>query len=245
MIYVYDGTFEGFLTALAVIRQTGGTLDGITRTPPSCGSLFAETTEVGTDQDMAVRFAAGVAAAISPSVLSFAFRAFLAESSGGELLIHRYLEFGRLKGRQLDGMLSHERVAPVHRLAGKVGREAHRMKGFVRFREVRGGIFYAQLEPDHHVLPLIARHFADRFRDQNWIIHDLRRGKGVIHDAASGEWVLTDLGVDIPPEATDRELDFQRLWKGYFEHVSVGERLNLRLQQNKLPLKYRRHLVEF
>ena len=108
-------------------------------------------------------------------------------------------------------MLADVRVAPVHRLAQRVGREAHRMLGFVRFREVREGFYYAPLEPDHHVLPLIASHFADRFSDQHWVIHDLRRGRGIVHDANRREWLLTGLALCAGPEFSARELDFQEL----------------------------------
>ena len=118
------------------------------------------------------------------------------------------------------------------------------MKGFVRFREVRGGFYYAQLEPDHDVLPLIARHFADRFRDQHWVIHDLRREKGIIHDATRRDWVMTPIELNTLPEFTEQELDVQGLWKSYFMHIAVEERRNPELQRSKLPLKYRRHLVE-
>ena len=244
MIYVYDGTFEGLLTVLATLRDCRAEPADITAVIPPCADLFHGVREVGTEPELAERLAAEIERRVSPSALATIFRAFLAEAPGGEMLIYRYLELGRQVGRGVDGMLSHDRVAPVRRLARAVGREAHRMKGFVRFREVRGGFYYAGLDPDYYVLPLIARHFADRFRDQNWVIHDLRRGKGIVHDAARREWVPADIELTARPELAARELDFQGLWQSYFAHTAVKERQNLRLQRSRLPLKHRRHLVE-
>ena len=65
------------------------------------------------------------------------------------------------------------------------------MLGFLRFEELSGGVLYAQMEPPYAVLPLIAPHFADRLRQENWIIHDLKRGLLALH-RAGGWWVLTD-----------------------------------------------------
>lgn len=245
LISIYDGTFDGLLTVLATARDTGNTPDDITPVHPLCPGLFQSVEEVGTDPELASLFAAEIERRISPVALKTVFRAFLAGQPGGEMLICRYLELGHKVGSRLGGMLGHERVAPVIALARAVAREAHRMKGFVRFREVQGGFYYAPLEPDHDVLPLIAGHFADRFHDQHWVIHDLRRGRGLIHDAGWREWVLTGIGLDGAPAFTERELDFQALWRRCFAQLAVRERLNFKLQSSRIPRKHRRHLVEF
>jgi probable DNA metabolism protein len=244
MIYVYDGTFAGLLTTLADVRQAGAPPGDITTAPSAVGDLFQEVVRVVTDHDRAISCSEEIAARISPAALTTIYRAFLAEKPRSEMLIYRYLELGRELGRGVDAMLAHERVAPVCRLARMVVREAHRMKGFVRFSEVQGGFYYARLEPDHNILPLIARHFVDRFHDQHWIIHDLRRGTGIIYDATRSEWILTGIELDADPGPTARELDIRGLWRRYFERIAIEERHNLRLQKSNLPLKYRRHLVE-
>jgi probable DNA metabolism protein len=243
--YIYDGTFEGLLTVLAAARDTGNVPDDITPVHPHCGGLFQRVEEVGTEPELAAQFAAEIERRISPGALKTISRAFLAGAPGGEMLICRYLDLGLQVGSRLGNMLGHERVAPVNALARTVAREAHRMKGFVRFREVRDGFYYAPLEPDHDVLPLIARHFVDRFHNQHWVIHDLRRGRGIIYDAGRRGWMLTDIVLDGVPGLTEREIDFQALWRRCFEQLVVRERLNLKLQSSRLPRKHRRHLVEF
>jgi len=121
-----------------------------------------------------------------------------------ELLLWRYLERGLSVGRALDGMLAHAEVLPVWKLARAVGREAHRYKGLVRFRELVDGSWYAAIEPEHRILPLIAHHFTARFADQRWIIHDMRRDTALIFDPAYRRPLLMDMAVTGPAPLAQR-----------------------------------------
>jgi probable DNA metabolism protein len=145
----------------------------------------------------------------------------------------------------VGGMLTHPSVAPLWKLSQQVGREAHRYLGFVRFQEVDGGFYYAAIAPDHRILPLIAAHFAARFSDQQWVIHDRKRGEGIVYDPLRREWLLLPMDVHTEPAVTPAEEQFQELWRSYFATLAIAERRNLRLQQSKVPLKVRPWLVEF
>lgn len=244
--YLYDGSFAGLLTVLDVALCSATVPAGISHSSgEQQAGLFALPERIETDPDRAARLLAEVERRMSP-VTSYHLRhAFLSEAPLVELLLFRYLELGRQAGRNLDSLLAHERVVPVHRLSRRVAHEAHRLKGFVRFREVREGFYYAPVAPDHRVLTLIAPHFAERFRDQHWVIHDERRATAVVHPAGSGEWRETPLEVTGTPAPAAREAWFASLWKSYFERLAVAERHNPRLQQGKVPHRYRRHLTEF
>jgi probable DNA metabolism protein len=244
-IYRYDGTFEGFLTAVVLAWERGERPEGITRSTPSQGELFQAVQDIATGPDAFDRFDAASAGVLSPATLRTAWHAFLAEAPGGELALFRYLELGRRVGKSLDAMLAHELVAPVHRLAQRVRSEAHRMKGFLRFCETAAGFFYARFEPDHHVLPLVAPHFAERLVDQNWVIHDLLRNVAAVHDGHRREWALSEVELVGGPDFSQAEDFCAELWRSYFARAAVAERTNPKLQQQKVPLKYRRHMVEF
>ena len=45
--------------------------------------------------------------------------------------------------------------------------------------------------------------------------------------------------------ATDTETDYQKLWKSYFTHMAIEERINPKLQRNMLRLRFRTHMTEF
>ena len=43
---------------------------------------------------------------------------------------------------------------------------------------------------------------------------------------------------------SEKEENFRKLWRGYYEHMAIQERLNPDLQRNFLPKKYWAYLVE-
>ena len=244
-IFCYDGTLAGLLTVLARLVPLQIVPEAIGVEAPTQEGLFSGVTRVETDEELAARFWEELAERLPPSGLRQVRLVFLADRPGRELLICRSCLLGWQEGKRVGGMLAHPQVAPLWRLAQQVGREAHRYLGFVRFREVAGGFYYASIAPDHRVLPLIAPHFAARFRDQQWVIHDERHGEGIVHDRQRSRWLLLPMEAHAEPELTRSEEQFQALWRSYFAALAIAERENLRLQQGKVPLKVRPWLVEF
>lgn len=238
----YDATFAGFLTLVAELFRRGAVPASICRGESPEAGLFIGTLAAETSDATAALFAEKVAARMSPESLRRVYHAFLSEAPGVEMLLFRYLSFGRQEGRSTDSRLTHEAVFPVHRLVRQVRHEAHRLKGFVRFAEISPGLFYAPLEPDFFVLPLIAGHFASRFAVQEWIIHDVRRDRAVFHHG--GRLKLGFLRAEEQPHHTERESRFRELWQRYFREAAVEERSNLLLQRTKLPRRYRKYLLE-
>ncbi|WP_298433951.1 TIGR03915 family putative DNA repair protein [Geobacter sp.] len=245
MILHYDGTFDGFLTAVVTARAEGLTPDGIVRTLPEQGGLFGELRRIESDPERARPFAATLRQRLSAEAWRILRYAFQADAPEVGMVLFRYLELGERVGRALDTMIAHDRVLPAWKLARAVGREAHRFKGLVRFQELEGGVWYATIEPDHRIVPLIAPHFAARFADQRWIIHDLRRAVAALFDPGRRETALLPLEVTGPLPRSANEVLFRELWQRYFERLAIAERLNPGLQRQNLPLKHRRHLPEF
>ena len=40
-----------------------------------------------------------------------------------------------------------------------VRRENHKFKGFVRFKELKNGILYAEISPENNIIFILAKHF--------------------------------------------------------------------------------------
>ena len=243
--YRYDGSFAGLLTLLGEIIPRGIVPDAIGVDPPVQGDLFAEVTTIVTDDELAGRFLSELARRLTPAGCHQIRHAFLAGHPEREMIICRYLLLGWLVGKKVSSMLAHPQVAPLWKLSQEVGREAHRYLGFVRFQETSGGLYYAAIAPSHRILPLVAHHFAARFRDQQWVIHDVTHGEGIVYDRLKGEWLILPMELHHQPELTPSEERFQELWRSYFQAIAIAERQNLRLQQGKVPLKVRPWLVEF
>ena len=116
------------------------------------------------------------------------------------------------------------------------------MRQFVRFSVMQGDILYARIEPDHDVLELIGDHFSERFRNDPFLIHDVRRGKAMA--GYQGKWYITSFAENDVPEESEEEKEYQTLWQKYFDHIAIKERKNSNCQRNFMPLRYRKHLTE-
>ena len=150
-------------------------------------------------------------------------------------------------GTKAVDCLQNPAVLLVEKLRYKAWHEAERMLGFLRFEELENGVLYARMEPPYAVLPLIAPHFADRLYQENWIIHDLRRGQAAVHRAGGG-WFLTEAEALSALEKESRsgtEKEFQKLWQAFCSSIAIEERRNPRCQQNLLPLRFRPYMTEF
>ena len=115
------------------------------------------------------------------------------------------------------------------------------MRGFLRFRQLEGGLLYAPMEPECDVLCLVSRYFLARMGDEEWMIHDLAREQAAVCNG--GRLTLCELPGFAQRLSCDEEL-CQELWRMYFKTVSVSERRNPRLQKSFMPMKYWKILVE-
>jgi len=245
-LYRYDGSFEGFICAVA------SCLDLADRNPEfAChgcegypGLFGGEPVEVATVRETALAFRRRFVETVSQEAFATARYAFQSRKDDIEGLVWRYLRLGLERGRAMEGMLAAEPVWSINRIARQVSHEAHKFKGFVRFREVQEGFLYAQIEPEADILLLIAPHFTERVGDTHWMIHDLRRGQAALYDLRS--WRLVN-GVELvdKPGFTAAEHDYAALWQRYFQRHAIKERHNPVLQQKHVPLRYRKHLTEF
>jgi len=124
----------------------------------------------------------------------------------------------------------------------RVRREIHRFKGFLRFKEVEGGYLYASFQPEYNIILPLSRHFANRMTKEKIIIHDTKRNLAVFcHEKRV---YPAQIESSIPME-TSLEKIISSLWIEYFEKVAIKERFNKKIQQQKVPLKYRNSILEF
>jgi probable DNA metabolism protein len=134
----------------------------------------------------------------------------------------------------------------IDQLSQKVRREAHRMKGFIRFQQTADGSYLARIAPRYDVLPLIRRHFEIRYADQNWMIYDTVRKYGLgYHQQATREIRLDSAALTlIEQEAGEQETLCQVLWQRYYDAATIRSRNNPALHRRQLPTRYWRYLTE-
>lgn len=178
-----------------------------------------------------------------------------ADRRKAEMVFRAMLEAKKLSRKdRLMEHLGNEAVRAVFGMYRQVANEAHHYKGFVRFRELKNKTLFAKIEPKHAVLPRIAEHFADRFPQENWVIYDKTHEVFLIHEKGKRYYFLQqymcmkgDSGSaqNITGGFSEEEMDYEALWKGFVQSISVAERENRALQNQNLPLRFRTNLVEF
>ena len=240
--YVYNGSFEGLLAALDEVFHQGCPPDDIVDEKECVPSLFSPPVKVEPSARRIEDFVGRIRKESPPATIRKVFYAYLSDVRGREMAAYRYLEFAFQHGKQTGHFLSEEAVARMEDLCHKVLREAHRMQGLVRFKELVNGVLYAPVETDHNVLPLIMPHFVKRLRYDRWVIHDVLRQQAAVN--GRGRCRIVDTRLARPPVYTREEIFYQQLWKEYFKTIAIKERLNPQLQRRFLPQRYWKYLVE-
>ncbi|MEJ1223995.1 TIGR03915 family putative DNA repair protein [Sediminicola sp. 1XM1-17] len=249
-ILVYDGTFDGFLTCVFQVYDLKLKEVRIQRKSQAQNSLFGMSDEVFTDLEKADRVWKGILKKTSATGRSRLYYAFLSEQDQMEDLLLRYIQYAFKSSLPIDADFGNQDVLKVNQIAKSVGREKHRMEAFVRFRLTKDDLYFASIEPDFDVLPLISKHFKSRYADQKWVIYDLRRNYGLYYDLEKVDIINLSLPEDFDATKTSEEffaveeMEFQTLWQDYFESTNIPSRKNMKLHIRHVPKRYWKYLSE-
>lgn len=247
--FVYDGTFEGFLTGVFDFYERKPLVVKFVKEEEANHSFFDEMHRVYTEEKKADRVWKGIQKKIGHSVAQSIYRAFLSERPDVERILLNVIRKG-FNGQDIAKNFGDVDVLRLHQLVKMVGREKHRMDAFVRFRLTRDQVYFATIEPDFNTLPLNAIHFKNRYADQKWLIYDLCRGYGVFYDKQDISYVQLEISKDInsslaaPFYFTEDEMQFQELWQNYFKSTNIPSRKNMRLHLQHVPRRYWKYLSE-
>ncbi|MGJ8592666.1 MAG: TIGR03915 family putative DNA repair protein [Aquaticitalea sp.] len=247
---VYDGTFDGFLTCVFQVYDLKMMNVNIQPKYIVQELLFGNREEILTDVEKADRVWKGIKKKSSSTGSFRLYYAFLSEQPEVENLLLRYIQYALASKLPIDTDFANKDVLKVTQIAKSVGREKHRMEAFVRFKLTKDGLYFANIEPDFDVLPLISKHFKRRYADQKWIIYDLKRNYGLYYDLEKVDIINLTLPDDFDATKTskeffaDEELEFQTLWQDYFESTNIPSRKNMKLHVRHVPKRYWKYLSE-
>lgn len=242
VIYIYDGTFEGFLSCVfrAFAEKESPAL--VSKHDKVQLALGTEIKEISTDPGQADRVYNGILRKLGGETLKMVYYATMSAEEDAEAVAVKYLKMGFKAGRRVYDDLTDQCVWRMNKIARLVGNEVGRYLEFLRFSELEGGILFGEFEPGPHVLPMIMPHFADRLNAQPFIIHDLGRRLAGVYDTR--EWhIISSQGMELPRYSEDEQA-YRALWKLFFNTIAIKERINPRLQMQHVPKKYWKHLTE-
>lgn len=240
--YIYDGNFEGLLTAIYEAYYRKEHPNKILSINDYEKSFLYRDVFIDTDPNKAEKVYNSIKIKISNQSLKHVFHTFVSENENAGTWIYNYLRLGWKVGKELDLHLTDDRVLDIHNITRKVSREIHYMEGLLRFRKIKNDVFYAPFEPQFNIVGLLASHFANRMSDQNWIIHDVKRDIGVLYNQE--EWIITNINLKGDITFAEDEEFYQKLWKEYFKNIAIKNRINPKLQKSNMPMKYWKYLIE-
>lgn len=252
-IFLCDNSIDGIFTAIYQAWSSRLGHSNIKIEEKSEGSkysnieLFAEYIAVDTDYTLALKVSQSIRDKISEEAYEMVCRVALSDYLGKADLIYRFLIIGFSIGSKILEHLSNEVVNNIFRVNKNVSNEAHHLLGFVRFSEQENGLLTSVIHPKNHVLSLITPHFADRLPQERFLIYDENRKIASFHVPGS-QWILAEVPVldqERLKEISFQEDEYRDLWKAFFDHIAIKERINPKLQRNNLPLRFRGDMTEF
>lgn len=247
---LYNGSFEGLLCAVFDVYDYKFNDVSICSRENFNGNIFEKVHVANDNPRHSERVWKGLEKKLSADALKSLYRAFLSELPGIENTLLQYIQYVFSSTEAIERDFSHPAVITITQTAKKVWREKHRMEAFVRFQKTRDDLFYAIIEPDYNVLPLIAQHFTSRYADQQWMIYDAKRKAGLYYDLKTVESVTIDFsdeagkGKAVAAIYNVDEEAYQQLWQTYFKSVNIAARKNTKLHLQHMPKRYWKYLVE-
>ncbi|KQS02138.1 DNA polymerase [Sphingomonas sp. Leaf357] len=135
-------------------------------------------------------------------------------------------------------------VRQLEGLAREVRRDIHKMRAFLRFREVDDGEsgadtgrFVAWFEPDHHIVRANAAFFIDRFAALRW---------SILTPELSIHWDTKRLEEGpgaVKSDAPDGD-PIEDVWKTYYASIFNPARLKVGAMLKEMPRKYWKNMPE-
>lgn len=239
IVFQYDGTYDGFLCCIyeSYVHK---------EFPISfccdedCCSLY-EVRYVLTDQQHAHRVLRSIVK-ISPDAANLLRRAFLTCLEDKEIRLYAFVRKLYQDGPVFLKNRSDPTYYPIVKALRHMNGELEKLRGFVRFSDY-GGTLGGEIEPKNRVLPLLRRHFCDRYANESFFLYDRTHRELLLYTKGKSRILSVDNLQLNEPDA--QEIQYRTLWKRFYDTVAIAERYNPRCQNTFLPKRYRGTMTEF
>ena len=240
MIYIYDGSFDGFLGCIFDSYANKEVLTAICRDEDFIPTLFASRV-IDTNKSHANRVFKKVVK-VSPYAGNLLQKGFLTCMSEKELHLYRLVVKLLREGPGFLRDFSDETLFPVVTAVRHLNGEAHLLKGFVRFSEL-GGVLGSEIEPKNRVLPVLRSHFCARYMNETFFIYDRTHKEALFYTAGKAVIRPLDAFQMAPPD--DTEASYRTLWKRFYDTIAIKERSNPKCRMRNMPKRYWGTMTEF
>ena len=237
-IFITDGSSYGFFTAVFDAFRENDCV--ITSRDEVQMSFDSEIVRVENDPEKCARVERGICRCDSGAIDDILLVLRSADPLKEQIALD-YIRRLMEKKSPIDRAYNLPEVIVFNELKGKVTGEIHKMQGFLRFMESESGAFYAPYSPDNDITDLLMPHFAERFKSERFVIHDVGRKIAGMYDGH--EWIMGYAG-EAEIYLSEYERAFQTLWKKYYKAVNLKERPHEKQMKGYMPVRYWKFLPE-
>ncbi len=237
MLYIFDGTKNGFLTTLPKAFE-----DGEAQVSSKRVQLLLGQGQVCVETNISL------AERVKNRLLCFDRESmndldFLLRSGeeNNEQIAFCYFRLLAKEKHPVRSRLADLEVFRAVECMKKVGHEIHKFHGFIRFMETKSGALYAPFSPDNDICDLLAPHFRARLPHYPFVLHDVGRKKACVYDGAN-LFVAPLEKAEVLLSAD--ELAWKGLWKKYYQAVNIPSRERLNQMRGYMPARYWKFLTE-
>lgn len=242
-IYIYDSSIEGLLSVIYDCFKKKIIPKHINSHNSYQKSLFDNIIEIETNMEHSDILNKKLLS-ISDYSFYLVYTAFLSCNNGKEIIILNYFIEAIILGSKINGMKNNDAFIKIFYLCKKVGHEAHRFTGFLRFKEISNGVLFSTIEPDNNIIEYLVKHFSLRLKNNFFIIYDKKHNIIAAYNKTRCNY-FSGNEVDINRLNNYDNIDlYEELWKNYFDNISIKERTNRRCQINFMPKKYWKNMLE-
>lgn len=241
IVYRYDGSYDGFLCCVFESFYAKEDPVDIISDDEKQETLF-DVKYIETDAQHAERVKRSIPLKISKDAEWMLQRAFLSCTDHKEMKMLNFIRLGYQVGAKLTKLTTNDAVSIIDKIVQFVGNEAHLSMEFLRFSEF-GEFLAAEITPKNNILPLMISHFSDRFPSENFVIYDNKRKLAFLHKE-DGETEFIEGEITFP-DPDEKEDEYRRLWKHFYNVIAIEGRKNERCRKNHMPMRYWGNLTEF
>lgn len=181
---------------------------------------------------------------LSNRIMRSIYYTFLSNDKNKEIIIYHFIRYALVYKEKVYGYRRIDYINDTIKLTKKVSQEAHKLKGFLRFKELKNHVLYGVINPTSNVIEILSYHFQKRLKEEYWIIKDENRKVYAIYDKKKVFYLKEEEIVELNIVFHEEENEMEELWKSFFKTIAIKERKNKRCQRNFMPKKYWKNIIE-
>lgn len=246
--YLHDGSLEGLLCCIFESYARKELPEDIVPEQAYQPRFEQSAFFVQTDFERARRVRRGIEREAGHRAFGTVMRASANDDPQTGIIIYRFVRYvmdrhsNRDKRRNVLNDLANPLVSDLVSLERRVSNEEEKMRQFVRFSHLENGIWFARCNPNANVIPLVMRHFVERFNVQPFIIYDENHHLAGVYDG--NDWSLVADKVVNMPSRTAEDAYIEKLWQRFYDSLSLEARYNPELRRHFMPVRLWQNLPE-